>query len=460
MAFSERELAPLFQRFLARHPETVELCVAFSGGMDSSVLLEICHKLSARNLLLCVSGEPLALSAIHVNHGLNPRANQWQQHCREQCEPRGIPLRCVSPEVKVAPGRSPEAQAREARYQCFDEHLQPGRVILTAHHLDDQMETLLLRLLRGAGPDGLAGIPESRSLGAGMVFRPLLGVSRSVLEEYATARGLVWIDDDSNADSAMDRNYLRHHVMPLLQARWPGYRQAWQQSAKLCGEAGRLNAALAERDVASARIPDQLHALSVSEITSLAPERQRNVLRHWLLENGCGGVGHQLLERIVEDVLPARQDAQPALCWQAHELRRYRDRLYLQSTLPELQSDCTGPVVLSEVSGCVPLPGNGELCPLYPGGNLELPPEARVQIRYRRDGETTRLAGQPGKTVKQLMQEAGIPPWLRHRLPMIEVDGDLAAIVGVGVCEGYRSAEEGAGWQFSWRLPPWHLQDF
>jgi len=460
MAFSERDLIPLFRQFLSSHPDTVEFCVALSGGMDSTVLLEVCHRLIGQGLLRRGDGQAFVLSAIHVNHGLSPFAGQWQQHCHAQCESRAVPMHCEAPGIVVAPGRSPEVQARKARYQSFGDWLQPGRVILMAHHLDDQVETLLLRLLRGAGPEGLASIPESRPLGKGVLFRPLLELSRQDLEEYALEHGLVWIEDDSNADTAMDRNYLRQHVMPLLHKRWPGYRQVWQQSARLCGEAGRLNAALADLDIGRVRTAAGNHVLSVCGLLALEPARQRNLLRHWLRGHGCGGVGYQLLVRIVDEVLPARQEALPELCWQGHELRRYRDELYLQPELPVPQADQIGPFHLAELSDCMPLPGNGELSLRRPGGNLDLPPDAQVLIRYRHDGEKARLAGQPQKTVKQLMQEAAIPPWLRHRLPMIEVDGALAAIAGVGICEGFCSAEVGSGWQCSWQLPPWHFEDF
>ncbi len=443
---SAPELLARFEAFLGQYPDVSQICVAYSGGLDSTVLLDLSERCRGAR----------RLSAIHINHGLHPDAADWASHCRSQCQARGIELSCIEVTLDVPDDVSPEAAAREARYGVFENSLAPGQALLTAHHLDDQAETVLLRALRGAGPEGLGGIPVARALGQGWILRPLLDVTRKELHDYALARGLLWVEDSSNALTDVDRNLLRHQIMPALARRWPAASRSLQLSARLCREAAMLNRELADLDLVAARVHGIEHALALEPLKALGEARQRNALRHWLASHGHGDIGHHLLMELTKQLLHAREDAEPLLCWRDVEVRRYRDRLYLQRILPEPEAGSEA-LVIEARAGPVELAGNGTLHVHTSGGDLLVPETACVGLRYRRPGEGFRLAGRPKKSYKQLMQEAGVPPWLRHRLPVIEVDNCAAAIVGIGVCEGFVADSRTAGWWFTWQLGPWQF---
>ncbi|MDG4605564.1 MAG: tRNA lysidine(34) synthetase TilS, partial [Candidatus Contendobacter sp.] len=257
--------------FLAAHPQSHRLIVGYSGGMDSHVLL---HLLAMQRELW----PERTLEAIYVDHGLHPASAVWGGHCARVCRELNVPFRTLRIDARPAPGESPEAAARQARYAALAAALEPDAALLTAHHRDDQAETLLLQLLRGAGPHGLAAMPEAARLGQGRLLRPLLNVDRAALLAYAHTQQLQWIEDASNADTGFDRNYLRHRILPLLRERWPAANRVLARSARLCAEtAGWLDA---EADADLARVmtarPD---ALSVPALRELSELRQRNLLR-------------------------------------------------------------------------------------------------------------------------------------------------------------------------------------
>lgn len=252
--------------------------IAFSGGLDSSVLLHLLADWARHEDLP-------PLSAIHVHHGLQPAADAWPEYCAQFCARLDIPLEVVR--VQVAPGASLEQAARRVRYAAFAERLGSGEVLLGAQHRDDQAETLLLRLLRGAGVRGLAAMPASRPLGQGSLVRPLIDCSRAELQAYAQSHGLAWVEDPSNADERFSRNFLRRQVMPLLAERWPQMTASLARSASHLSEAQQLLDELAEMDLLAARgvcalpwLP--LPSLDLSAVTALSDARQRNLLRHWL----------------------------------------------------------------------------------------------------------------------------------------------------------------------------------
>ncbi|MGA9661556.1 MAG: tRNA lysidine(34) synthetase TilS, partial [Pseudomonas alloputida] len=252
--------------------------VAFSGGLDSTVLLHLLADY-ARNHV----SPPLR--AIHVHHGLQSAADAWPAHCQAICDNFGIELQVIH--VQVSPGASLEQAARDARYAAFRQVLGPGDILFTGQHRDDQAETLLFRLLRGAGLRGLAAMPVQRALGPGSLVRPLLGCSRQQLQDYGKAQGLVWIEDPSNADTQFARNYLRGEVMPHLQQRWPQASQNFARAAEHLGEALGLLDELAQEDLALARKGAPiawpgLDSLGLATLVALSPARQRNALQYWL----------------------------------------------------------------------------------------------------------------------------------------------------------------------------------
>ena len=311
-------------------------CVAFSGGLDSSVLLHLLAELARREAVP-------ALSAIHVQHGLQPVAAAWPEHCRQFCAALGIPLQVVA--VQVVAQASVEQAARQARYAAFAEHLQPGAVLFSAQHRDDQAETLLFRLLRGAGVRGLAAMPGQRPLGRGTLLRPLLDCSRAELQGYAEAHGLSWIEDPSNADTRFSRNFLRQRVMPLLAERWPQASVALARSAAHLSEAEQLLGELARMDLQAARGEPlfpwlALPSLELSLVMQLSDARQRNLLRHWLAPlSRMPDSDHWAGWRDLRD---AAGDASPVWKLADGELHRADGRLYW------LSADWLAPPVLPD----------------------------------------------------------------------------------------------------------------
>ncbi|MCU7883559.1 MAG: tRNA lysidine(34) synthetase TilS, partial [Candidatus Thiodiazotropha sp. (ex Lucinoma annulata)] len=252
--------------------------LAFSGGLDSCVLL---HLLAELRLQL-----PYELRAIHVHHGLQAEAGEWQRHCENICESHDIPLDNVQLTLTPIAGESIEAVAREARYQAFAECMGEGDLLLTAQHQDDQAETLLLQLLRGSGPAGLAAMPLLARFEPGWLARPLLQVSRLTLEAYAQQHALTWHDDPSNQNLRFDRNFIRHQVMPLLRSRWPAASMTLSRAARFSGELLTLVKEEAEEDLVKARYGDS-DTLSITALKQLHSVRLRNLLRHWIAASGA-----------------------------------------------------------------------------------------------------------------------------------------------------------------------------
>ena len=393
-------------------------CVAFSGGLDSSVLLHLLAELARREAVP-------ALSAIHVQHGLQPVAAAWPEHCRQFCAALGIPLQVVA--VQVVAQASVEQAARQARYAAFAEHLQPGAVLFSAQHRDDQAETLLFRLLRGAGVRGLAAMPGQRPLGRGTLLRPLLDCSRAELQGYAEAHGLSWIEDPSNADTRFSRNFLRQRVMPLLAERWPQASVALARSAAHLSEAEQLLGELARMDLQAARGEPlfpwlALPSLELSLVTQLSDVRQRNLLRHWLAPlSRMPDSDHWAGWRDLRD---AAGDASPVWKLADGELHRADGRLYW------LSADWLAPPVLPDpavvrVQGASELPGNGQV---QIRGEL---PAGRWHLRYRLGGESLHLPGRGRRDLKRLLNEWRVPAFVRPRLPLLFDGDELIAVANL-----------------------------
>jgi tRNA(Ile)-lysidine synthase len=318
-AFSSGWLIRRLRDLVPEYPPA-SLCVALSGGVDSTVLLAA---LSERKSLRS------RLRAVHVNHRLHPNAKHWAAQCRELAGRLEIPLTVLTAKVSRARGTSLEAEARKARYELLAADLGEGEALLTAHHEDDQFETVLLQLLRGAGVAGLAAMPEVSRFGAGWLVRPLLPITRPTLEAWAIARELAWVQDDTNADERFDRNYLRLQVLPALRARWPGAPRSVSRSARHAAEAQRLLNALALADVERAAVGD---ALSVQVLRTLSMDRRRNALRYWIAGFGCQLPNTARLEELAGPVLDAREDAKPELAWPNTLVQRRDELLTLTKT--------------------------------------------------------------------------------------------------------------------------------
>lgn len=420
--------------------------VAFSGGLDSTVLLHLLAGLRDE-----LSGE---LVALHVDHGLSSESEAWSAHCRGFCERLGVPLQSETVEVHGRRDQGLEAAARQARYAVFEQSLGEDELLLTAHHQDDQAETLLLQLLRGGGVRGLAAMPPRRRLGVGWLVRPLLEVSRERLQAYAGEQGLDWIDDPSNFDTSLERNYLRHTLLPQLERRRGGLRPLLARSAGHFAESARLLDELARMDRERAHCGGE--CLEISALQRLSPERCRNLLRYHIRRLGLPLPQHSHLQRILDELLPARADATPLVSWPGAEVRRYRDQLYC---MPPLQA--VPPAGLS-------LPWDGHSVPQLPQGMGRLWLEAdtgqgippallqgrRCELQLRRGGEKLQPAGRGSghHCLKKLYQEAGVAPWLRQRLPLLFVDGVLAQVPGLWTAQRFAVGQGEVGIMLHWTL--------
>ena len=400
---------------LADAPAT-PLCVGLSGGLDSTVLL---HALAASP-----ASRRHGLRAVHVDHGLHPQSQAWAAHCRALCERLGVPLHVEAVQVGSSVGSGLEAAAREARYEAFARLLAKDETLVLGHHRDDQVETLLLRLLRGSGTAALAGMARLRPLAGGQLWRPLLALPRTLLHDYARHAGLQWIEDPSNADPRHDRSVLRHQLLPLVRARWPGADPAIARSARLLAEdAGRLGAM--DRSLLAQVQGIDPASLSLPAFAALAASERRAVLRLWLRDLALPAPPAAVIDRIDRELLGARGDGAACLRWAGAELRRHRDSLFAMRPLPAPQADWN---VHWEGLAPIDLPaGFGRLAVDRDGGE-PLPP-AGFTLRPRRGGEAVELPGRGRRrSLKHVLQELGVPPWMRRRVPLVfGDDGELLA---------------------------------
>ncbi len=469
MGFSPAQLWQALQHL----PPVSRYRVAYSGGADSHVLL---HALaSLRGQVSSTTPQP-DLSAVHIHHGLQPGADTWAAHCEAACRALGVPCVVRRVEVRAGAGESPEAAARRARYAALAELVGEDEAVLSAHHLDDQAETLLLQLLRGAGVQGLAAMPLQACLGAGRLYRPLLAIPRADLRAYAVAHGLTWVEDPSNRNEQLDRNYLRHQIMPLLQARWPACTRNLARAATHQGEAAALLENLADADWQAGAQADYasaghtagfapwLSTLPLAMLAPLRPARQRNLLRTWLRRCGLGMPSTAVLTRIQHEVIPARMDAEPCVTWAGGEVRRYRDSLHALPLKPSEAEPAPQLLDLAELfhsqadgvtraAFTLQRPATQSLCvEAVSGAGLSQARLAgrRVELRYRRGGESCRPQGRGHRhALKKLFQEWGVPPWQRGQIPLVYVDGELAQVVGHSLCEPYAAASDEPGWLFT-----------
>lgn len=409
--------------------------IALSGGLDSSVLLHLLASLGQTEALP-------PLSAIHIHHGLQASADVWPAHCQAVCDALGVPLLIQS--VQVRPGASLERTARDARYAAFKAVLGAGEVLLAAQHRDDQAETLLFRLLRGAGVTGLAAMPPSRPLGAGHLLRPLLNCSRAELQAYAAEHQLLWVEDSSNLDNRFSRNYLRHQVMPVLATRWPQVAANMTRTAGHLSEAAQLLDELAQQDLQSARTPCafdwlNLQSLALAPLRDLSEARQRNALRYWLRDlTLMPDTEHWAGWRSLRD---AASDAAPVWRLATGAVHRADQRLWWLAG-DWLQAPAAPETPLRAQQTLV-LPGNGSA---YIDGQL---PAGEWRLAYRQGGELLNLAGRGHRDLKRLLNERQVPVFARGRLPLLLCSGEVRAVANLSGLDGPTDGQ----WRLSWRPP-------
>jgi len=418
------------------------LCVAFSGGLDSTVLLAALASLRAR--------EGYVLRALHVDHGLHPQSARWAAAARAQARRLAVPCRVLRVQVRQQRGESLEGLAREARYAALRAQLAAGERLLTAHHQDDQLETVLLALIRGSGVRGLAAMNARGAIAHTRLLRPLLPVSRAQLERFARAHALAWSEDLSNLDERFDRNYLRRRVLPLLRERWPAVAATASRSAALLAEAQRLLEGVARRALEPAA---DGAALRVSALRALAPAERRNALQCWLAARALAPPDYRRLREIAGPLIEARADATPCVRWHGGEVRRHGDHLYALPPVP-----AAPPRALArwdwKRSGWLAL-GPGEALGVVSDhhGDVDL---ARLPcplgVVFRDGGE--RLQEAHGHmALKDLLQARGIAPWERQRVPLLRRGTRIVAVADLWLDPAFRAdaRTRGARGRLRWR---------
>ena len=437
------ELLSLITKSLAPYLTRRVWWLAFSGGLDSQVLLHLVWRLREQAHSSDTSFPEIR--SIHVDHQLQAASTAWADQCEQQCVAYNIPftLKVVNVEGRR---RGVEDLARVARYQAFEATLGGGDLLLLAHHLDDQAETLLLRLLRGAGVTGLAAMPVRRALGAGELYRPLLSTSRAELEAYAVAQDLSWVDDPSNLDTHYRRNFLRQQVLPQLTRHWPDYRQSFGRAAALQAETAQLLHGYISQDLASLCAEDG--SLNLHKLAALPEIRQRAILRQFIINRSDLALSSAQLGTIVEQFLYAGGDRQPQFRLAAGVLlRAYNQQLFCELGVVEAPSSLPSELAWNLHSELL-IPGVGRLL-ATPGGPFM--PRGPVSIRFRRGGERCRLAGHAHhRPLKKLLQEWRLPPWQREQLPLIFCGEILAAVADLAVCEGFGAEADETGWNIHW----------
>jgi len=418
----------LTQLTLALPVNTQKICVALSGGLDSRVLFELARQLQQHQ-------PEVQLRALHIHHQLSQFADDWAAFSQQICKTAKVPLSIYKVDPQSLTGASLEDRARRARYQIFEQELQSGEILLQGHHQDDQVETLLLRLLRGAGTLGLSSIPQQRPLGKGFILRPLLNTPKAELLSFAQAAQLQWVEDDSNFETNFDRNFLRLEILPRLQKRFANTNQNLARVTQLAATSQQLNQDLAQIDLTSCQLTEQ--SLNLESFLKLADYRQVNLLRYWLGIRGLTLPGQQIWDELTR-LYTARQDAQPVVRWnkgkQQTEARRYQNRLfiapshYFQPLPKDWRASWDGRTPLNTPVGKI----NFQLLHQKNTSNT------RFILRARQGGEILRQAKRGQRDVKRLLQELQLPPWQRNQLIFIWQNESLIAVDKYLLAEGWQ----------------------
>ncbi|MFK7862491.1 MAG: tRNA lysidine(34) synthetase TilS [Granulosicoccus sp.] len=416
-------------QYVDQHPDVGYFCVAYSGGVDSHLLLVLMARLRD-------AGGSFSIRAVHVDHSLQLESASWAQHARNVCQLLKVPLEvCKCTVEKDASG--PEASARRARYVEFNKVLHKGEHLLLAQHADDQAETFILQALRGSGPDGLAGIPGKRVFGKGIMARPLLSCSQQSLLDEAHRLGLDWIEDPTNQQLHFDRNFLRLRIMPLIKARWPAAMQTLSRSAMRSAAASQALKSMAQQDLDGVKVAGKPE-LRLSALKKLPKERAFTAIRLWVRQRGLQMPRLQDLMQVHSDLINARHDSNGIVNVREYEFRRHRDSLYL--LLPQVKPDAfrytwSAPfedLFIAETGSTITL---GEC---FRQG-IRLPESGSVIVKSRAGGELIRL-GEPAfhKSVKKILQESSVPPWQRECIPLIYINEALAAVWQLAVAVDYK----------------------
>lgn len=410
--------------------------IALSGGLDSSVLCHICLRI--RDEL------NIKLIAIHVNHGLNKDANQWLHDCRKWCDAVSLPMIDETLTIDLQPGQSLEEIARNKRYAIFAKYIiDENCMLLTAHQQNDQAETFLIQLLRGAGLKGLAAMPPVKSFAKGWHARPLLTCNRQDLERYAKEYDISWHEDSSNQDIHFARNYIRHHVLKNLMSRWPSAIKTITRSAHHCAEAEMLLQEFSE-DYCMSMQGTRPHTLSVNKLKTLNNNKQKLILRTWIYKTGFPLPAASKCDAIIRDLFQARWDRIPFVEWHHCRVYRYRDDLYLRR-IPEKINDHAG--VIWDLAAPLQLTSSKSMHAISVLGKGLRANINKVVVRYRQGGEKVMIPGRGKQTLKNLFHEWQVLPWERESIPLLYLNDMLVAVVGYFYHSDYTSRDHEQGWE-------------
>lgn len=424
----------IFDHFHSNFPHRTRWHVAFSGGLDSTALLSLLYQWKQDK-------KSIEIDCIHVHHGLSIYANQWETHCVQWCQQFATP--CQVEKVNVSPLGSIEANARMARYEALRKYIQNSQdVLLTAHHQDDQAETLLLQLLRGAGLKGLSAMPSITEFAQGILFRPLLSVNRAQLEAYAREYGLSWMDDDSNTHLDFDRNFLRANVIPLLQQRWPAMTKTVSRAAHHLAESQSFLTQALTQYYEQVKTDDPA-ILLIEPLKNFSMSVQGFILRYWFEQMKVIMPNQAVMSEIHKSMIESKCDANPHVHWGNVDLYRYQERLYC--VVGKIQA--THQSIMTWDFHCpIEIPGVGILKAINCKKNgLKPPPKGVVvTIQFRKSGEKIQLHRRKGHhMLKKLFQEWGVPPWRRHVIPLVYYDEELVCVVGHGIAQDWADEEGG-----------------
>lgn len=410
-----------------------KLVLAFSGGIDSRVLLELMAQYSKQHKVDCV--------AVHVNHGLSSHANTWATLCLRWCRELDVPLYIENVELDLSKADSVEKLARDARYQALQKHISESDILVTGQHADDQLETFLLALKRGSGPKGLAAMPENKCFGEGIIVRPLLDVSRKQIEQYANKQQLDWVEDESNQDTRFDRNFIRHQITPALTERWPSFTQSVRRSAHLCAEQEALLDELLQETFQSL-VSDE-GCIDIAGLAACSDRARLQLLRMWIARCGYLMPSHVQLNKIWHEVALASADANPQLNTNDGQFRRFDNKLYLLQPMSDISSwqshirfdsqielpDGLGKVVLSRTSH---------------SANIAIPKgkEEALNVSFNPEGLSAHPVGRNhNRKLKKLFQEYKVPSWLRRRTPILICEGQVVAVAGLFIDKAFNGQE-------------------
>ena len=439
-----QKLITTVESYLSSVKNITDVIIAYSGGVDSHVLLHVCSTLKGS----------FNFKAIYIDHGLHEDSKKWSAHCQHTAE--SLSINFISEAVNAANvnGDGPEQAARQARYAALSKHCSDNTLLLVAQHQDDQAETLMLQLLRGAGVKGLASMPRLAAFGKGYLGRPFLELSQQTILDYAAQHQLSWVEDSSNLELTYDRNFLRQQVVPLIQQRWPAFAQTTARTASHCAEASSI----LDDYASTLLVANDSADLSVSSLDGETDQVKRLVIRQWLANNAVRMPSEKILHQLVS--LLAMDVGQSAcVAWAQYQVRLYNGNLYFSLS----QSD-----VLVSTDYCwqfeqVELPGRLGMLrkkPVVSGGISEQYwLESRVSVRFRVGGERIKLAGSLGrKKLKKLYNEAKIFPWVRNDIPLIYIDDELVAVADLWLDERYLAKDGGVMYQVEWTHPKFRIQ--